>query len=148
MPSHGASVACSRGHSRTLAHARDNFARDTCYVLLGEWRAWWNAVGRRQLFDLLSESWDPFADATFRDEVGPQVDALGRRLHEGANALDVMTFLHDLRHTRWPNRTGGKWHSRDRAVARKVLAWYGEATGEYPPDTARSRTTYTDRKFG
>jgi hypothetical protein len=102
-------------------------------VLLAEWRAWWNAVGRRQLSNLLSESWDPFADTTFWDEVSARVDALGRRLHEGASDLDVHVFLHDLRHTRWPNRTGRKWTSRDRAVARKVVAWYREATGEYPP---------------
>jgi hypothetical protein len=116
-------------------------------VLLAEWRTWWNAVGRGQLSALLTESWDPFADATFRDEVEPQLDAFGRRLHEGANALDVMIFLRDLRQSRWPNRTGRKWVSRDRAVARKVFAWYGGATGESPPDTAQSRATYTDRRF-
>jgi hypothetical protein len=27
---------------------------------------------------------------------------------------------------------GRKWRSRDRAVAKKVVAWYREATGEYP----------------
>jgi hypothetical protein len=95
----------------------------------------WNGVGRQQLSDLLSESWDPFADASFRDHVNPQIDALGRWLHEGASALDVQVFLHDLGHTKWPNRTGRKWASRDRAVGRKVVAWYREATGEHPSDT-------------
>jgi hypothetical protein len=116
-------------------------------MLLGEWRAWWKKVGREQLVALLSEAWDPFADAAFRHEAEGQLDALGKLLHEGANALDVMLFLHDLRHTRWPERMGRKWASRDRAVARKVFAWYVAATGERPPDTARSRATYTDRRF-
>jgi hypothetical protein len=104
-------------------------------MLLAEWRPWWNSVGREQLSDLLSESWDPFADASFRDHVSPEIDALGRRLHEGANALDVQVCLHDLRHTKWPDRTGRKWANRDRAVGRKVVVWYREATREYPPDS-------------
>lgn len=116
-------------------------------MLLGEWLAWWKKIGRQQLFDLLSEAWDPLHDASFRDEVEARLDALGRLLHGGANALDVMIFLHDLRHTRWPERTGRKWIGRDRAVARKVFAWYLDATGEHPPDTARSRATYTNRRF-
>jgi hypothetical protein len=121
-----------------LAHGdpgKGRSAGDTSGVLLAEWRTWWNSIGRQQLSDLLSTSWDPFADASFRDHVTPQIDALGRRLHEGASALDVQVFLRDLRHTKWPNRTGRKWGSRDRAVGRKVVDWYREATHEYTSDT-------------
>ena len=108
---------------------------DTPSVLLADWRSWWKTHGQGQLFDLLAESWDPFADTSFREDVHPQMDPLGRRLHEGANTLDVQVFLHDLRHTKWPNRTGRKWTSRDRAVGRKVVTWYREATGEHPSDS-------------
>lgn len=54
------------------------------------------------------------------------------RANEGATLVAVHTFLHDLRRTRWPERMGRKWTSRDRAVARKVLAWYRDATDEHP----------------
>ena len=29
-------------------------------------------------------------------------------------------------------RMGRKWEGRDRAVAKKVVAWYRDATGEHP----------------
>jgi hypothetical protein len=99
-------------------------------MLLGEWRAWWKESGNQGLEDLLSESWDPFADAEFRIAAAERLQVLGRRLHEGATLVDVQTFLHDLRRTRWPERMGRRWTSRDRAVARKVVAWYRDATGE------------------
>ena len=41
--------------SRTLAHSTLAFPDNTPYVLLADWRAWWNAVGRRELSDLLSD---------------------------------------------------------------------------------------------
>ena len=100
-------------------------------VLLGDWLTWWNGEGRRQLSDLLDESWDPFEDATFRIEAAERIDVLGRQLHEGADIVDVQSFLHDLRHTRWPDRWGRKWTSRDRAVAKRVVEWYRTATGEH-----------------
>jgi hypothetical protein len=101
-------------------------------MLLGEWRAWWKESGAQELDDLLSENWDPFADAEFRVAAAERLQVLGRRLHEGATLVDVHTFLHDLRRTRWPERWGRKWTSRDRAVAGKVVAWYWNATGEEP----------------
>jgi hypothetical protein len=101
-------------------------------MLLGEWRAWWKASGEQQLRDLLRENWDPFADPSFRVAAEDQLLPLARRLHEGATLVDVQTFLHDLRRTRWPERMGRKWTSRDRAVARKVVAWYRDATDEQP----------------
>ncbi len=101
-------------------------------MLLAEWRAWWKRSGAEQLRDLLRESWDPFEDAGFRAEAEDRLLALGRTLHEGASLVDVQVFLHDLRRSRWPERMGRKWTSRDRAVARKVLGWYREATGEQP----------------
>ncbi len=99
-------------------------------MLLAEWRAWWSDSGREQLRDLLLESWDPFADAGFRLEADPELALLARHLHEGAGLVDVQVFLGALRRTRWPDRIGRKWTSRDRAVARKVVDWYREATGE------------------
>jgi len=101
-------------------------------MLLGEWRAWWKASGEEQLERLLRENWDPFHDASFRVDAQERLFALARNLHEGATLVDVQAFLHDLRRARWPERMGRKWTSRDRAVARKVVAWYREATGEEP----------------
>jgi len=101
-------------------------------VLLAEWRAWWTESGADELRQLLEENWDPFEDADFRAEAAPRLFDLARRLHEGADLVDVQWFLHDLRATRWPERHGRKWWGRDRAVARKVVAWYQEATGERP----------------
>jgi hypothetical protein len=93
-------------------------------VNLAEWRAWWRETGEEQLDELLREHWDPFADEEFRAAAGDQVAQLARRLHEGANVVDVRVFLTDLRHTRWPERIGRKWTTRDRRVAEKVVAWY------------------------
>jgi len=89
-------------------------------------------TGAAELRQLLDETWDPFQDASFRAEAEPRLFGLARRLHEGATLLDVQILLHDLRRTRWPERTGRKWTGRDRAVARKVIAWYRLATGEVP----------------
>jgi hypothetical protein len=49
-------------------------------VLLGEWRAWWKESGEQELDDLLSENWDPFADAEFRVAAAERLQLLGRRL--------------------------------------------------------------------
>ena len=101
-------------------------------MLLGEWRAWWKESGEQELRRLLFENWDPFGDADFRVVADDRLLPLARRLHEGASLVEVQTFLHDLRRTRWPERMGRKWTGRDRAVARKVVAWYRTATGEQP----------------
>ena len=97
---------------------------------LGEWLSWWRETGEEQLHDLLRESWDPYADDDFRAAARDRVAQLGRRLHEGATVVDVRVFLTDLRHTRWPERMGRKWMTRDRCVAEKVVSWYRQATGE------------------
>jgi hypothetical protein len=47
------------------------------------------------------------------------------------NEADVKAFLTALRHTRWPERMGRKWMTRDRRVAEKVVSWYRDATGEW-----------------
>jgi hypothetical protein len=99
-------------------------------VHLAEWRAWWREAGEEQLHDLLRENWDPFSDDEFRAAAGERVAHLARRLHEGANVVDVKAFLTDFRRTRWPERIGRKWMTRDRRVAEKVVAWYHDATGE------------------
>jgi hypothetical protein len=101
-------------------------------MLLTEWRAWWLKSGAAELQGLLDDNWDPFEDASFRAEAEPRLLDLARRLHEGATVVDVKVLLHDLRRTRWPERMGRKWIGRDRAVARKVIAWYRESTGEIP----------------
>jgi hypothetical protein len=101
-------------------------------MLLAEWRAWWMKTGAAEFRQLLDENWDPFQDATFRSETEPRLFELARRLHEGATVVDVQILLHDLRRSRWPERMGRKWIGRDRAVARKVIAWYRRATGEVP----------------
>jgi hypothetical protein len=108
-------------------------------MLLGEWRAWWKASGERQLTELLCENWDPFEDDGFRVEARDRLFALARSLHEGSTLVDVQMFLHELRRSRWPARMGRKWTSRDQAVARKIVAWYGEATGEQPARSTGSR---------
>jgi hypothetical protein len=97
---------------------------------LEEWRRWWRDGGEEQLDELLGEHWDPFDDAGFRASATEDVARLARRLHEGANVVDVRVFLTDLRHTRWPERIGRKWTTRDRRVAEKVVAWYHAASGE------------------
>jgi hypothetical protein len=97
---------------------------------LAEWRTWWRETGEEQLQDLLSDNWDPFADAEFRASARERVFQLARRLHEGATVVDVRVFLTDLRHTRRPERIGRKWMTRDRRVAEKVVAWYRGSTGE------------------
>src|SRR4051812_4025769 len=79
--------------SGDIGACNGGLAGDTSSVHLAEWRTWWNGVGRQRLADLLSESWDPFTDASFRDDVSQHIDTLGRRLHEGAGALDVQVFL-------------------------------------------------------
>ena len=99
-------------------------------MLLAEWRKWWKTSGQRELRGLLADNWDTFADEGFRREVDDQLAILARRLHEGANLVDVQVFLHDLRRSRWPERMGRKWAGRDRAVAKKVVEWYRTATGE------------------
>lgn len=101
---------------------------------LGEWRAWWKSSGEQQLSDLLRESWDPFGDDSFRVDTQDQLVLLARSLHEGATRIDVQAFLRGLRRTRWPERLGRKWTARDRAVAKKVVAWYQDVTGERPAD--------------
>ena len=101
-------------------------------MLLSEWRSWWKTSGEAQLSGLLQENWDPFQDENFREDAEPELFILARRLHEGAGLVDIQDFLHDLRRGRWPERMGRKWRSRDRAVAKKVVAWYRGATGEYP----------------
>ena len=101
-------------------------------MLLAEWRAWWKSSGADQLSNLLRENWDPFGDSSFRTYAEERLFDLARSLHEGATLVDVQVFLHDLRRSHWPERTGRKWTSRDRAVATKVVAWYREATGEQP----------------
>ena len=103
-------------------------------MLLVEWRAWWKTSGAQQLSRLLQENWDPYQDASFRAEAEARLFTLARHLHEGAILVDVQHFLHDLRRSRWPERMGRKWKSRDRAVAKKVVAWYREATGEQPAE--------------
>jgi len=119
----------------TFPNARaggSRFAGDTSKMLLAEWRAWWKESGAEQLDSLLWENWDPFREDSFRADAGTELFILARRLHEGATLVDVQDFLHDLRRKGWPERMGRKWRSRDRAVARKVVAWYREATGEQP----------------
>ena len=108
---------------------------DTSNMLLAEWRAWWKTSGAEQLSDLLHENWDPFEDARFRANAEERLFALARMLHEGATLVGVHVFLHDLRRSQWPERMGRKWTSRDRAVAKKVVAWYQESTGEQPGET-------------
>ena len=90
---------------------------------LAEWRAWWRETGEEQLDELLRENWDPFADEEFQAAAVDRVTQLARRLHEGATVVDVRVFLTDLRHTRWPERIGRTWMTRDRRVAEKVVAW-------------------------
>jgi hypothetical protein len=102
----------------------------TQIVNLAEWRAWWRRSGERQLRHLLRSNWDPFEDPEFEASVNNSLLDLARRLHEGATATDVRVFLSDLRHTRWPERAGRKWSTRDRRVAEKVVVWYRESTGE------------------
>jgi hypothetical protein len=97
---------------------------------LAEWRVWWQSSGEEQLRQLLQDNWDPFADPDFRRSVENRVADLARRLHEGATVVDVRVFLSDLRHTRWPERGGRKWATRDRRVAEKIVGWYHGATGE------------------
>ena len=103
---------------------------DTDGVLLAEWRTWWSEHGERELHDLLQERWDPFGDESFRASAAPELFRLARNLHEGATLVDVQTFLNDLRRRQSPERTGHKWFNRDRAVARRVIAWYEQTTGE------------------
>lgn len=97
---------------------------------LAEWRGWWRSTGEQQLGELLDESWDPFTDPEFRRSAESRLAELARFLHEGATAIDVRVFLSDLRHARWPERTGRKWTTRDRRVAEKVVHWYHASTGE------------------
>jgi hypothetical protein len=99
-------------------------------VNLAEWRDWWRRSGEQQLRDLLRENWDPFEDPEFRASAEERLVDLARRLHEGATVVDVRVFLSDLRHTRWPERIGRKWMTRDRRVAEKIVSWYHGATGE------------------
>jgi hypothetical protein len=99
-------------------------------VNLAECRGWWRESGHRELRDLLTENWDPFSDAGFRAAAEERLVDLARRLHEGADVVDVRVFLSDLRHTRWPERMGRKWMTRDRRVAEKVVGWYHASTGE------------------
>jgi hypothetical protein len=102
---------------------------------LAEWRSWWKNAGEAQLSGLLQENWDPFEDESFRADAEPKLFILARRLHQGADLVETQDFLHDLRRSRWPERMGRKWHSRDRAVAEKVVTWYREATGEHSVKT-------------
>lgn len=104
--------------------------RNTGGVLLAEWRAWWIERGEAELSELLSQRWDPFADEGFRESVQPQLAKLARDLHEGANLVEVGRSLNELRRQQQPERRGQKWINRDRAVARHLLAWYEQATGE------------------
>jgi hypothetical protein len=97
---------------------------------LGEWLTWWRRSGERQLRHLLRSNWDPFEVPGFENAVEESLNLLGRRLHEGATAVDVRAFLSDLRQTRWPDRTGRKWSNRDRRTAERIVVWYHEATGE------------------
>ncbi|SRR6266536_4595093 len=97
---------------------------------LVEWRNWWRRSGEKQLRHLLRSNWDPFEDPGFEAETEPRLVDLGRRLHEGAGVVDVRVFLSDLRRTRWPERHGRKWMSRDRRVAERLVVWYHETTRE------------------
>jgi hypothetical protein len=101
---------------------------------LAEWREWWRTTGEPELQGLLGASWDPYADQDFRGAADARLFELARRLHEGANVVDVRVFLSDLRHMRWPERIGRKWMTRDRRVAEKVVSWYHHSTGESPRD--------------
>ena len=97
---------------------------------LAEWRAWWRRSGENQLRHLLRRNWDPFEDPDFEAAAEDQLVDLVRLLHEGATVVDVRVFLSDLRRTRWPERQGRKWTTRDRRVAEKVVIWYRDSTGE------------------
>jgi hypothetical protein len=99
-------------------------------VNLGEWHAWWRNSGEKQLQHLLRKTWDPFADSDFEASTHDRLVDLARLLHEGAAVVDVRIFLSELRRTRWPDREGRKWVTRDRRVAEKVVIWYRDSTGE------------------
>jgi hypothetical protein len=100
-------------------------------VLLAEWRRWWADRGEFELVEVLRERWDPYADGAFEAAVAPELARFARDLHEGASLLDVQWSLSELRRQHQPERYGRKWVSRDRAVARYVVAWYEQATGEH-----------------
>lgn len=99
-------------------------------VLLAEWRKWWAERGEAELTELLSERWDPFAEESFRETIRPELAKLVRDLHEGASLIEVQRSLNELRRKGQPERRGRKWINRDRAVARHLVAWYEQATGE------------------
>src|SRR5437899_3022071 len=101
----------SRRATRHAGHTRR--------VNLAEWRNWWRRSGEQQLRHLLRKQWDPFEDPEFEASAGHKLRDLGRRLHEGATVVDVRVFLSELRNTRWPERRGRKWTTRDRRAAEK-----------------------------
>jgi hypothetical protein len=102
-------------------------------VLLAEWRQWWATSGESELMALLAERWDPFADETVRESAPPQLAKLVRDLHEGASLIETQRALNGIRREYQPERQGQRWIDRDRAVARHLIAWYEEATGELRP---------------
>jgi hypothetical protein len=99
-------------------------------VLLGEWRQWWATRGESELIELLAERWDPFADEALREAARPQLAKLARDLHEGASLIETQRSLNEIRREHQTQRLGRKWINRDRAVARHLVAWYEDATGE------------------
>lgn len=99
-------------------------------MLLGEWRRWWSTRGESELMQLLSERWDVFADETIREAARPQLAKLVRDLHEGASLIETQRSLNQIRRRYQPERRGQKWNNRDRAVARHLVGWYEDATGE------------------
>jgi hypothetical protein len=100
------------------------------HVLLGEWRAWWRERGENGLRSFLRQNWDAAADDDFGAVTDADLLALARHLHEGDSQVDVQWRLHELRARKHPERQGRKWVGRDRAVARKLVAWYADETGE------------------
>lgn len=80
--------------------------------------------------ELLAGRWDPFADETVRVAARPELAKLVRDLHEGATLIETQRSLNEIRRQYQPHRRGQKWINRDRAVARHLVDWYAEATGE------------------
>lgn len=80
--------------------------------------------------ELLAGRWDLFADETIRDAARHNLAKLVRDLHEGATLIETQRSLNEIRRQYQPDRRGQKWINRDRAVARHLVDWYAEATGE------------------
>jgi len=102
----------------------------TWRVHLAHWRQWWASRGETELMELLTDRWDPFADETIRDAARPELAKLVRHLHEGATLIETQRSLNEIRRQYQSHRRGQKWINRDRAVARHLVDWYAEATGE------------------